>query len=180
MDLRIAPRAILLAMLAAPDHVWSIGTTAAVMGFSPSGTVTETAGTLSAEAGPARMRISAQVRLLAFETIAAAATGWTQGIALCVPTPARRRPGPIHRLNADPGAIRAQDTAMPVFDMGLGDAAVRVLFRPTPDSLTATLALCGQGWEAVPPTLAGTWITETTIARIERDAPAGPPPVMIV
>ncbi|RWR31204.1 hypothetical protein D2T31_05795 [Sinirhodobacter populi] len=174
-------RETLAGLLAAPGHVWSVGTPAAVMAFTPAGPVRRAGRDLIAEAGPARLRIAADAPLLAFETISSTPQGWTQGIAICAPPAPKTKPQPIRRLTSDPHAIRAEDREAPVFDMGQGDGMVRVLFRPDPDSLPAIQALCGRHWaEVALNALSGTWITDTGIARIERWQPPGPVPVLIL
>ncbi|HEY0212264.1 MAG TPA: hypothetical protein VGC40_01560 [Paenirhodobacter sp.] len=154
-------------LLTAPGSVWSVGTPAAVMGFTPPSPTTH-------------LRVAPDARLLAFEAISSAPRGWTQGIALCLPAVRRVRHAPIRRMDADPGAIHPQDRTSPVFDMGRGDGVVRVLFRPDPVSQHATLALRGQDWTAIPPILSGTWIADTPLARIEHWQPTGPAPIFIL
>lgn len=147
----------LRALLALPDHVWSVGTPAAVMGFLPSGTVR---GNVACS-GPAMLRLEPDARPLAFETISSDPFGWNHGIALLIPAPPRHEPTGAITDTTDDRAILKADRGRPVRDMGMGDGLVRVLLRPEAD-----------GTE--------TWIIDTPAARIEHRQPPGPAPCHVL
>lgn len=167
----------LRAMLAAPDHVWSVGTPAGVMGFLPSGRV-EGAPPVACS-GVAALRLTGAPLCLAYETISADPFGWNHGLALCVTGRGAKGTGRIGPCGPDGGAIRPEDRDRPAWDLGWGDGVVRVLFRP--EGAQAMEPFRGLTWdearaglEAMP----GTWAVETAIARIERRHPGGAVPVL--
>ncbi|MFT4148902.1 MAG: hypothetical protein QM656_01800 [Paracoccaceae bacterium] len=171
--------ALLDSLLGAGDHVWSIGTSAGVIGVTPAGSSMVDGPTMWT--GQVGLRLQGIPRLLAFETLSSDPAGWNHGIALCVaaPSPARRA-GVITSLGPDSGAIRPQDRNLPLFDLGLGHQGVsHLLLRPAPERVESLRSLCGLAWQDAIPRLdgrAGCWIVETPLARLEHRAVEGPPP----
>lgn len=169
----------LRAMLTAADHVWSVGTPSAVMGFSASGAVMGCDRAPVARNGAVSLRLEGAPRLLAFETISADPFGWNHGLALCVTARAPAGSGWIAGCGGDPRAIRPEDRDRPVWNMGCGDGIARVLFRP--DEAAAMAGLAGRSWDEARPEierLPGTWAVDTAIARIEQRHEGGPAPVL--
>jgi hypothetical protein len=80
-----------------------------------------------------------QVRLLASET--AVGQGWSHRIALCLPEAActMNRRSVLTELGPDEAALRPQDRAGILFDMGLGTLQVDICIRTGDPALIATL-----------------------------------------
>lgn len=80
-----------------------------------------------------------QVRLLASET--AVGQGWSHRIALCLPEAAcaMNRRSVLTELGPDEAALRSQDRAGILFDMGLGTLQVDICIRSGDPTLIATL-----------------------------------------
>lgn len=162
-------------MLAAPDHVWSVGSPVGVAAFLPSGTVEGTPPV--ARNGPASLRLDGAPRLLAFETISADPFGWNHGVALCVTGRQPEGGGRIAPGGPDRGAIVPADRDRLAWDLGVGDGVTRVLVRP--DDPTAMARREGLTWDEASDVAAlpAVWIVETAIARIEQRHVAGTLPV---
>lgn len=160
-------------MLAAPDHVWSVGSPVGVAAFLPSGTVEGTPPV--ARNGPASLRLDGAPRLLAFETISADPFGWNHGVALCVTGRQPEGGGRIAPGGPDRGAIVPADRDRLAWDLGVGDGVTRVLVRP--DDPTAMARREGLTWDEASDVAAlpAVWIVETAIARIEQRHVAGRP-----
>lgn len=166
---------LLRTMFGAEDHLWSVGTLGAFMAL-PVG-LTRLHGEaliLSAPGFVARLRPGG--RLLAFETLSSAPRGWNHGIALCLPAPADGGPRTARLRLVGDAPILPAGAEEAVFDLGLGQGPVRVLFRPQ-DASTRTLRRAeGLCWAEAAPQLAqmpGTWIIDTPILRVERQMSGG-------
>ena len=183
----LAPDALLREMLAAPDHLWSMGTFGALMGFTPIGAAVADGGTLIAGGAGGWLRLDAIPRLLAFETISSDPLGWNHGVALCLAKPPAHGKGAdrvVLAAGADDKAIRPEDRGLALFDLGLEQAGCRALFRPDRAATEAVATLCGRSCDEVITqlaTLPGTWIVETPLGRLERRHEGdGPAPLMRV
>jgi hypothetical protein len=112
--------------IANPDTQWSLGTFGAIAEFSRDHDETvvlrqadHEASAVTARGGIA-IRHHARSRLFASESITK--TGWNQRIALCLPVNdcAMNRRTVLTELDADVEALRPQDRASTLFDLGLG------------------------------------------------------------
>ena len=178
--------ALLNAQLADPACSWSLGGYGAVAAFcrDPAEPVRRLedgrAGLVSAR-GAVALMASAALRPFAYET--GFADGWSQAVALCLPetacTMARR--GVLTELGPDAQAVRPQDRAAILFDLGLGLEAVDACIRTAdPDALARLRAGLGQAiiepGHEVGPSLEGLRADRVFIARFGRIEVYAPSP----
>ncbi len=159
----------LVSLLETPGLLGSIGTPFAAMALGPGRLQRRADGWIGLANETDRLWLDPQARLLAFETISADPSSWTQGLCLLA-----SRPAALPRA-----ALAWEGDAL---DLGLGRGMIRTSFRPSPESAAKTAALQGQAWENAAPSLAetpGTWVIETQVAVLER-RPLGPPPPLFV
>lgn len=127
--------AMLLEQLADPACAWSLGSYGAVAVFcrDPAEAVQSLADSrigLVTDRGAVALTASPDLRPFAYET--GFSGGWSQAVALCLPTDAcaMGRRTVLTELGPDAAAARPQDRAGILFDLGLGleavDACVRV------------------------------------------------------
>lgn len=172
-------------MLGARDHLWSMGTFGALMGFTPGGAVSAEDDALIATGTGALLRLDAAPRLLAFETISSDPLGWNHGVALCAPAE-RAAPSvnnrPLRWAGPDARAIAPGERHLPLLDLGLEQAGCRALLRLASEAEAE--ALCGQLYVDAAESLghiAAAWVVETPLGRLERYHDGkGPPPLMRV
>jgi hypothetical protein len=136
MTLVPAAIALLRRGIADPDTQWSVGTFGAIAEFSRDedepAQVTMAADVLSAitEGGGIAMRLDPAMRPFASESLTKA--DWNQRVALCLPETscAMNRRGVLTELGPDAQALRVDDRAAILFDLGLGalqsDFCVRI------------------------------------------------------
>jgi Family of unknown function (DUF6925) len=136
MTLVPAAIALLRRGIADPDTQWSLGTFGAIAEFSRDedepAQVTMAADVLSAitERGGIALRLDPAMQPFASESLTKA--DWNQRVALCLPEAscAMNRRGVLTELGADAQALRVEDRAAILFDLGLGalqsDFCVRI------------------------------------------------------
>jgi hypothetical protein len=131
--------------LATATTQWNLGTFGAIAEFlrDPDEPVAlgDEAGRLLAvtDRGSIGFDDLSQVRLFASET--AVGSGWSHRIALCLPESAcaMNRRSVLTELGPDEAALRPQDQAGILFDMGLGTLQVDICIRTGDPELIATL-----------------------------------------
>jgi hypothetical protein len=136
MTLVPAAIALLRRGIADPDTQWSLGTFGAIAEFSRAedepAQVTMAADVLSAitERGGIALRLDPTMQPFASESLTKA--DWNQRVALCLPEAscAMNRRGVLTELGPDAQALRVDDRAAILFDLGLGalqsDFCVRI------------------------------------------------------
>jgi hypothetical protein len=137
--------------IADADTQWSLGTFGGIAEFScgHDEKVTRTQSETGAAAVTARGGVAIELvdgcRPFAFECITTAS--WSQRVAFCLPASncAMNRRAVLTELDADRGALRPQDRASVLFDLGLGarqaDLCVRVA---DPGAVTELRRHCGR------------------------------------
>jgi len=133
---------VILDWLERSDAGWSMGTPGAVAEFirTSDEPVATAPGKVVTARGGIRLTPPGELRLVAYETPAGPHGHWNQTVALCVPAalagPARAT---ITELGPDADALRPEDRAGVLFDLGLGLPAVDVCVRVTDPDLLARL-----------------------------------------
>jgi hypothetical protein len=136
-----------------PGAQWSAGTYGAIAEFSrdssePATIVcTPSGGQASTTRGGVRVEVRKEVRAIAYETTSKDRDQWGQAIALCLPAEdcAMGRRTTVHELGPDSMAIRPEDRASILFDLGLGAPQVDVCVRTSrPELLSALRAGAGR------------------------------------
>jgi len=139
------------AFLLIADHLadanaqWSLGTFGAIGEFmrdadEPAEVLRdETAMSVVTARGGIRLQAPDGLRPVAFETITTQA--WSQRVAFCLPEAqaAMRRRAVLTELGSDNGALRAQDRAAIMFDLGLDLLQVDACIRTADPELIAAL-----------------------------------------
>jgi hypothetical protein len=129
----VTPAALVSRRLLDPETSWAIGTFGAIAEFhrdagEPATVAEHTAVTAR---GGIRLRLPPAVRAVAWER-PTAGDAWTQGVALCLSAPAGAMAGrtAITELGTDEAALRTEDQAAVLFDLGIGaphcDVCVRI------------------------------------------------------
>ena len=78
------------------------------------------------------------LRLIAFDTLSSDGESWSQALVACLPY-AEEAPETIRNLGIDAEAIRRDDRAEQLFDLGVGKGLVRMCIRTRDDELIAAL-----------------------------------------
>lgn len=125
---------------------WSTGTSGAIAEFvrepgeACTGLGERPTDGLATDRGAIRLDPSSDVTALAYRTPAGPDLAWNHAVALCVPVegagPAR---SVLTELGPDTDAVRPDDRAAVLFDLGLGTPAVEACVRTADPSLLATL-----------------------------------------
>ncbi len=91
--------------------------------------------------GAVRVDITTELRLVAYERCLRAPGSWRQALALCLPMAraVMHRRSVITPLGPDRAAIRAEDRAAELFDLGIGAACADFCVRTGDPELVATL-----------------------------------------
>ncbi|MCJ2086545.1 hypothetical protein MKK88_11155 [Methylobacterium sp. E-005] len=157
--------AMLRAQVDDPNCSWSLGSygAVAVFGRAPDEPVwcpDDGRIGLATDRGALALSQSPDLRPVAYET--GFAGGWSQAVALCLPVAASAmgRRTVLTELGPDTAAVRPQDRAGILFDLGLGLEAVDACVRVTDSNLIAGLrGACGRpllepGNPAVPAVMA--------------------------
>ena len=127
--------------LADPGTAWSLGSFGAIAEFmrdpdEATSPLPDGRMGLATERGAIALAPSPDLRPVAYET--AVATGWNHAVALCLPEDACAMSGRtvITELGPDHEALRAEDRAGILFDLGLGLLAVDACVRTSdPDTI---------------------------------------------
>lgn len=131
--------------LADSETTWSVGTFGAIAGFSRDAGEAATlareprvASVVTARGG-IRLAISEAVRPIASESLTA--QNWNQRVALCLPQDACAMGGrsALSEIGPDRHALRAQDRAAILFDLGLGALQLDACIRTDDQVLLAVL-----------------------------------------
>lgn len=142
--MRPAPFALLADLLADPANGWSIGSFGAIGEFMRD--ADEPAAIRRDEArveivtarGAIRVEEAAALRGVAWDSLSADGETWGHALAFCAPW--RAGAGrTVAALGRDTGAIRAEDRAARLFDLGVGSGCVRMCARTTDPALVAAL-----------------------------------------
>ena len=135
-----------------PGAQWSAGTYGAIAEFSrdigedAKIACTPFGGEASTARGGIRVELGEGVRAVAYETTTKNRDQWSHAIAFCLPKPdcAMGRWTTIHEVGPDQAAIRPEDRASILFDLGLGAPQVDVCVRTSaPEVMSALRA--GEG-----------------------------------
>jgi len=186
MQNRNAIEALLAEHLAQPTSSWSVGEFGVLAEFHHAGPGPAQGEGLAAatEGGAIRVRPSAQVRPLAYETPSPNPRLWNHGIAFCLPESLAtmdRRNG-VTELGPDHDAMSADAREDLLFDLGLGRRSVNFCVR-TSDRALVELLRRAQGRSvfgdprlvAAIVVAAPARVVESRIARIEISNPIPPP-----
>ncbi len=160
--------------LARPTSTWATGVPGAQAGFVRRADEPVQRGPTSAVTGRGGIRVVLPDDAVAVAYEAPSARDplrWHQAVAFCVPA----RPGParttVTELGPDPDALRPQDTAGVLFDLGLGAPSVELLARAVdPAAVAALRAITGRGPGAAQAVLAAHpvhVVARTAAGRIE-------------
>ncbi|GAB5470301.1 MAG: hypothetical protein Kilf2KO_33310 [Rhodospirillales bacterium] len=133
--------------LAQPSSGWSSGVFGAIAEFEHA--AGEAAGPRPGEdrvgvvtpRGALAISTPFQPSLLAYETLSANPVQWRQGLVFCLPAKGLERgPEVLTDLGEDSAALRPEDRAARIFDMGLGRPGVAFCVRSADPDLIALLA----------------------------------------
>ncbi|MCX7361945.1 MAG: hypothetical protein NTV97_08785 [Alphaproteobacteria bacterium] len=144
-------RRLLLDHLNNPDSSWMCGRFGAVAEFhrdpgEPVDIVVEPTIAVATARGGMRLDVPSELRLVAYETLGKC-TSWVQGVALCLPDELARMGGRavVTELGPDSEAVRAQDRAALLFDLGLGGDYAEICVRSAdPETVALLRAIEGQ------------------------------------
>ena len=103
--------------------------------------------TIATSRGALRIDLVEGVRPLAYETLSRRTACWQQGVVFCLPQAEgqSRRRSVLTELGPDAGAVRSQDRAAILFDMGLGARNVDFCIRTSDQALLGALReACGR------------------------------------
>lgn len=118
---------------------WSMGSFGAIAEFHQDAGEPARAGRFerATERGAIRLERLAEATPVAYETLSPKPHRWTVAVALCLPAEeaARARRGVLTELGPDAGAIRPEDRAGVLFDMGLAQPQVDFCMRVTDPAL---------------------------------------------
>jgi hypothetical protein len=134
--------------LADPETAWSLGTFGAVAEFSRDAdeavTLNSDPATISAvtERGGVRIEANPGLRPIASESLTT--ESWAHRVALCLTREAcaMNRRNVLTEIGADREALRAEDQAAVLFDLGLGALQVDILVRSQDPAVIAKLRSC--------------------------------------
>ncbi|AGT11460.1 DUF6925 family protein [Paracoccus aminophilus] len=135
----------LKAALPDPDAGWSMGSFGAIAEFhhvagDPAPALLAGCAAVSARGG-VRLEELDRVTPIAWEALSPRPDRWQQGVALCLPAPeaAMTQRAVLTELGPDHDALRAQDRAGVLFDMGLDQPQVDFCIRTADPELLALL-----------------------------------------
>jgi hypothetical protein len=152
------PNALLVDHIRDYQSSWSCGRFGAIAEFHrgrDEAVEISTGPTLSAVTARGAIRIEclAELRPLAYETVGKEMGSWGQGVALCLPRSVARMSGRtvVTELGPDESALRPQDRAMTLFDLGLGGTQAEVCVRTgDPQAIALLRSACGRSIQAQP------------------------------
>ncbi|ODT87452.1 hypothetical protein [Phenylobacterium sp. SCN 70-31] len=79
------------------------------------------------------------IRVVAYDTLSSDGETWGQSVAFCLPAPPLMDQGAVRALGTDEDAIRPEDRAGALFDLGVGRGHVRFCARTRDAALIAAL-----------------------------------------
>lgn len=133
-----------------PGHSWSIGTFGTIGEFhrTPEEAVTRHDGPdsvgVSTAKGAIRLEAKDDLDVVAFDNLNSDGETWSQSVAFCQPF-RQLSPDVILPLGEDRDAVRDQDKASRLFDLGVGLGLVRMCVRTSDAELIAALdSVAGQ------------------------------------
>lgn len=100
----------------------------------------------STSRGAIRIEVLPELRPVAYETISSCIESWGQGVALCLPRDKATMSGRavVAELGPDHAAVRPQDRAAILFDLGLGGEQAEVCVRAAdPEAIALLRSACG-------------------------------------
>lgn len=133
-----------------PGHGWSIGSFGAVGEFMRDRDepvvreASDHARSISTPRAAMRIRLDADARIVAYDTLVADGASWGQALAFCVPRGDGPAAGTIVPLETDLEAVRAEDRDAWLFDLGVGVGQVHFCLR-TRDARLRDRLLDAQG-----------------------------------
>jgi len=144
--------------LADPRSSWSVGTFGAIAEFHRDAeehaelSLGEEVFSAHTERGALRLVLAPRLLAYAYETPGSQPGHWNHAVALCLPKDAAvmHRRQHLTELGADAQAVRAQDRAGVLFDMGLGCQQIDVCVR-TADAETLAALRAGLGSSLLDP-----------------------------
>lgn len=128
-----------------PDAGWNMGSLGAIAEFHHVAGDPQAPDTKVLEQGTARGAIRIDtlngVKPVAYETLSAKSHRWIQAVALCLPEDTARMNGRdvLTEIGPDEGAIREEDRAAILFDMGLGQPQLDFCIRTSDAALLDVL-----------------------------------------
>jgi hypothetical protein len=129
--------------LARPASSWSIGTYGVLAEFARTADEPCDGGPLQVVTARGAIRVAASdaVAALAYEVLSVQPALWHHGVLFTLPEAVARSParGTITELGPDRDAIRGEDRAATLFDLGLGSPAFAFCARTADPALAATL-----------------------------------------
>ncbi len=138
-------------LLADSQHGWSIGTFGAIGEFHRDRDercdFADTGATIDAVTARGAIRVAPQtgLRIIAFDTPGSDPETWGSEVAFCLPYEDASGTAVVTPLGADTAALREQDRAWPLFDLGIGLGAVRFCVRTAePTAIAALEAMAGR------------------------------------
>ena len=136
--------AFLRSALADPDTTWSLGSFGALAEFvrdadEPSRALPDERIGLATDRGALALKLAPGLRPVAYET--GFSDGYNHAVALCLPESACDMPGRtlVTELGPDQDAVREEDRAAILFDLGLGLRAVDACVRASDRDILACL-----------------------------------------
>lgn len=146
------PHVLLLDHILDPQASWSCGRFGVIAEFhrdvdEPVEIHTEPDLVAVTDRGAIRIGKQAELRPVAYETISRQSDSWGQGVALCLPRALARMSGRtvVTELGPDTGAVRPQDRAALLFDLGLGGEHAETCVRTSdPEAIALLRSACGK------------------------------------
>ncbi len=89
--------------------------------------------------GGLRIRLREDATAMAYDTLSSDGETWGHAVAFCLPRPAQDRPAAVCYLGEDADALRREDKALPLFDLGIGLGHVRMCVRTRDEELSQAL-----------------------------------------
>ena len=144
-------RDLLLDHLRDPEASWSCGRFGAIAEFhrdprEPIELSTEPSISAATDRGAIRLEVLPDLRPVAYETISSCIESWGQGVALCLPRELAAMSGRtvVTELGPDQDAVRAEDRAAVLFDLGLGGEQADICVRSAdPATVEMLRSACG-------------------------------------
>ena len=134
-----------------PHASWACGRFGAIAEFhrdpdEPAEIATGPVIEASTSRGAIRIKVLPELRPVAYETISSCIESWGQGVALCLPRDKAAMSGRavVTELGPDHAAVRPQDRAAILFDLGLGGEQAEVCVRAAdPEAIALLRSACG-------------------------------------
>jgi len=134
-----------------PHASWACGRFGAIAEFhrdpdEPAEIATGPMIEASTSRGAIRIEVLPELRPVAYETISSCIESWGQGVALCLPRDKAAMSGRavVTELGPDHAAVRPQDRAAILFDLGLGGEQAEVCVRAAdPQAIALLRSACG-------------------------------------